>query len=671
MHPSVPDLDPRVCTAFEEACLAIFSIRVERPLSARTAHPFLLRFAEHYQHLSTLPRRVRRSMQRRWKHTLSAIALLMASGQAPAFAATIQVSAATPPSIKADGKCSLIEAIVNANRDARPHLDCVAGSGADTIVLPAQSRQVLHGQELLPQITSRIVIEGHRSTVLRDAAADLTFFDIRWSGNLTLNETTVSGEFGGFVSRGYGVHNTGRVELNDSAIIKSGGLFNSGGVAVLNHSAITGNASSGKYYRHVGGILNEYYGGDRARLFVTNSVISGNTASYGGGISNDRLCYATVTDSIVSDNQAHGGGGISNEVFGSLELINTTVANNRAQGGAGISNVGYATVRRSTIVGNSLYGVEPNCTSSMSSSCSSAGISNGTGYYGLGGILTLVNSTVSNNEGRVRGGGIGINGGQVLIASSTVTRNSLTNDSGLGGGVFVRSGILELRRSIVSGNRASSGHEISVAPDAVIATDVFNLFGHDGDAGITGFTPGSTDIVPNKGIGDILLPLADNGGDTRTHALAINSPALDASPDDDTCPNIDQREVSRPRGAACDIGSFEGSAVLCNGRVTTMVGTDGPDELTGTSGPDVIAGLSGNDTISGLGGNDLVCAGGGADEVSGGAGNDVVFGQFGDDLLIGNGGNDTLNGGAGADLCNGGSGTGDTATACETVNTMP
>ena len=165
----------------------------------------------------------------------------------------------------------------------------------------------------------------------------------------------------------------------------------------------------------------------------------------------------------------------------------------------------------------------------------------------------------------------------------------------------------------------------------------FNLFGREGDAGVAGFTPGSTDIVPNEPIGGILLPLADNGGDTdtRTHALAMGSPALDASPDDATCPAVDQRGSPRPRGPACDIGSFEGAAVLCNGRVTTMVGTDGPDELTGTAGADVISGLNGDDDIAGLGGNDLICAGGGADSVFGSSGNDVLFGQGGNDRLFG------------------------------------
>jgi hypothetical protein len=654
MYSSVPDLDPRVCEAFDEACLAIFNTRVERPLRVRSAHPFLLRFAAHYRELSTLPRRTRRSMERHRKHTLSAIALLMALGQAPALAATLQVTAGTPPAIKADGRCSLIEAIVNANRDKRPHLDCVAGSGADTIVLPAQSQQVLN-EELLPEIVSRIVIEGHHSTILRNPSfSHLTLVSVGSTGNLTLNETTLTGSVGSLSNGGTNVSNSGRIELNDSTITATGGFF-SNGIVVLNNSRLTGNFA----YEGGGGINNH------GKLFVTNSVISGNSAYFeGGGINNSGAGTATLVDSIVSDNTARsdhstGGGGIYN--IGSLVLIGTTVANNRAHSGAGIVNApeGTAMVRRSTISGNSLYSNH-----SGYHFGTSAGIENG-------GDLTLLNSTVSGNKGQARGGGVSSGNGALTILNSTVTGNTLTYYTEIGGGVYVSSGTLTLKRSIVSGNQAAAGPEIGVAAGVVVTANDFNLFGHDGDAGIVGFTPGSTDIVPNKSTGDILLPLADNGGDTRTHALAIGSPALDASPDDESCPTIDQRETPRPRGAACDIGSFEGSAVMCNGRVTTMVGTDGPDELTGTPGPDVIGGLSGNDTISSLGGNDLVCAGGGADEVSGGAGNDVLFGQDGDDRLIGNGSNDTLNGGTGKDVCNGGPGAGDTATACETVSTVP
>jgi len=163
----------------------------------------------------------------------------MTLGQVPAWAANIQVSPNTPPSIKADGKCSLIEAIVNANKNARTHLDCVAGSGTDTILLPATSQQALKGQELL-SITSRIVIEGNGSTILRSANTNVTFVSVSASGNLTLNETTVTGATANFTSRGYGVSNAGRIALNDSSIADTGGVLNSGGTAILTNSSVTG-----------------------------------------------------------------------------------------------------------------------------------------------------------------------------------------------------------------------------------------------------------------------------------------------------------------------------------------------------------------------------------------------------------------------------------------------
>jgi hypothetical protein len=667
MSTPVPDLSSPVRAAFNEAYLAVFRIPPPRSVRGSEVVPG---FAARYQQLRALPRRVRRAMQRRWKHTLGAIALLMALGQAPAYAATLQVSPNTPPAINADGKCSLIEAIVNANRNARTHLDCVAGSGADTIVLPAHSSQVLNGTALLPDITSRIVIEGHGSTVSRNTfTVGSTFFTVAANGNLTLNDTTVSGAVAGRAG-GQGITNRGRLTLNDSHVSSHflNGLTNIGGVAVITNSSLTDNASR---YDGGGGIYNR----DGGSINVRNSVIARNGAYFSGaGIFNGTGCSATVVDSVVSDNHVDyegGGGGIAN--YGTLVLIGATVAGNQAYGGGGISNDGTATIRRSTISGNRTvssydyrqYGA-------------AGGISNT-------GKLTLSNSTVSGNEAPAYGGGIsqdafavGRVGQELSIESSTVTGNTLVvapplhqQGGGQGGGVFVKVGKVSLQRSIVSGNQASSGREIGVAQGVVVTANDFNLFGHDGDAGLKGFTAGSTDIVPNKSVGGILLPLADNGGQTRTHALAINSPALDASPDDATCPTIDQREVPRPRGAACDIGSFEGSAVMCNGHVSTMVGTDGPDELTGTPGPDVIASLGGNDTINGLGGGDLVCAGSGADQVNGGAGNDVLFGQDGNDVLNGNGGNDTLNGGAGQDLCNGGQGVGDTATACETVKSVP
>ena len=66
---------------------------------------------------------------------LSAVALVLALGGAPAYASTIAVNT-TDDELNADGDCSLREAIQAANTDAAVDA-CTPGSGADTLQLPA------------------------------------------------------------------------------------------------------------------------------------------------------------------------------------------------------------------------------------------------------------------------------------------------------------------------------------------------------------------------------------------------------------------------------------------------------------------------------------------------------------------------------------------------------
>jgi hypothetical protein len=86
-------------------------------------------------------------------------------------------------------------------------------------------------------------------------------------------------------------------------------------------------------------------------------------------------------------------------------------------------------------------------------------------------------------------------------------------------------------------------HNVS-GPTGTVASDNFNLFGHDASAGIVGFTPGATDVVPSQALTDILDgTLASNGGPTKTHALVFGSPAIDAVPAVSCATATDQRGV--------------------------------------------------------------------------------------------------------------------------------
>ena len=468
-------------------------------------NPHLLeRFGAFYRQLASLPRRARRWLIRKAALTLTAAALLLAISGAPlAYAAGSITVTTTDPNIVADGQCSLIEAIDNANADAQTHADCPAGSGADIISLPADSTITLtsvnnsvNGLNGLPRITSAITIEGNGATIARDSSAP--FFRIllvqQSTGDLTLNNTTITG--GHVFDNGGGINNFGTLRLNHSTVsgnaARAGGGLSSSGTLILNHTTVSNNSG----------------------------------ATYGGGIMN--YASATLEDSTVSNNSgATYGGGIEND--GPMTLENSTISGNNADfSGGGLRNRSALTLNNSTVNANqSRYG---------------GGI-----YSYNQGVTTVNNSTISGNSAAVSGGGV-LNGStRVVLQDSTLTGNSAAL---WGGGIYNRNSDLSLTRSLISGNTAGNGNEVY----GPASGNGNNLIGHDGSAGSVGFTPSGSDIVPSQPLAAILGPLADNGGPTLTHALVTGSPAVDAAL---TGPTTDQRGVTRPQGAAFDIGAFE------------------------------------------------------------------------------------------------------------------
>jgi uncharacterized protein len=96
----------------------------------------------------------------------------------------------------------------------------------------------------------------------------------------------------------------------------------------------------------------------------------------------------------------------------------------------------------------------------------------------------------------------------------------------------------------------------------------------------------------------------------------------------------------------------------CDGRLPTLLGTNGDDVLRGTNKPDVVHALGGDDVVRGLNGEDVLCGGAGADRLFGGNGDDGLLGGAGDDVLHGDNGSDTLTGGPGDDRLDQGRGKG-------------
>ena len=232
-----------------------------RQLMESRREQFFPSFITTYRALRQLPRGARRELQRRFvrssevfslidecvpagsnratisnlARSLAGIALLITLEQGVAGAATINVTT-NIPKIVADGRCSLAEAIINANNDAATHADCASGNGSDTIVLPAKSTHQVntilasyYGATGLPLITSAITIEGNGGRIARPTNRTLfRLMAVTNSGDLTLKNLTLSG---GLEYYGGAVLNAGKLTIQAATV--SGGRA-AGGGAVFN-----------------------------------------------------------------------------------------------------------------------------------------------------------------------------------------------------------------------------------------------------------------------------------------------------------------------------------------------------------------------------------------------------------------------------------------------------
>nr|MBX2849834.1 hypothetical protein [Acidiferrobacterales bacterium] len=165
---------------------------------------------------------------------------------------------------------------------------------------------------------------------------------------------------------------------------------------------------------------------------------------------------------------------------------------------------------------------------------------NTAGYIG-GGIsgtsVTVTNSTVSDNSGQEKGGGLNVFGSLTSINSTIVD-----NTSNIGGNILTSPGVaVNLKNSIVAG--APKGGDCDFTDGVLIVDDATII--EDGSCN-TG-----------RAIDPLLGPLADNGGSTLTHALLPNSPARNTGILAD-CEAEDQRGQVRDDGdGACDVGAIE------------------------------------------------------------------------------------------------------------------
>jgi predicted outer membrane repeat protein len=166
----------------------------------------------------------------------------------------------------------------------------------------------------------------------------------------------------------------------------------------------------------------------------------------------------------------------------------------------------------------------------------------GAAVFSNSGAVTIGNSTFSNNTAANRGGAVAIATGSVTIVNSTLTGNSASASGG--GGIY---GNATIENTIVANNQAGGARNCngvitagidSLSDDATCGAATVKTLAQINFGNLTGrpayfqLNPGSAAI--------------DAGNNAYCAAPPVN--------------NTSQNGVTRPVGAACDIGSYEAPA---------------------------------------------------------------------------------------------------------------
>ena len=225
----------------------------------------------------------------------------------------------------------------------------LAAASGDTINFSAGITTVnLTSAELL--INKNLTINGPGANLLTvqrsTGAPNFRIFNISiappFNPNVTISGITIAN---GIDTNGGGIYTACTLTVTNSTLSGNsatggtgGGIYNANTVTITNSTLFSNNAGV------AGGIYN---GGT---LTITNCTISGNGSDNGGGIYNNIGGTTTITNSTLSYNEAGsgGGGGINN--VSTVNARNTIIAKNTAVTGPDVS--GAATSQGFNLIGD-------------------------------------------------------------------------------------------------------------------------------------------------------------------------------------------------------------------------------------------------------------------------------------------------------------------------------
>jgi hypothetical protein len=274
---------------------------------------------------------------------------------------------------------------------------------------------------------------------------------------------------------------------------------------------------------YTGGGLYVDQGSVVPNIYISKVIFDHNVAD-GEGAGARLNASTTVRDSIFSNNVLAGNSAAVSNTWGSglsCDRDQCTVTGTLVTGNSGGCSALYSAAANTTFANDTATGndfpagcVDPGNIEPGGTVCDSSGSGKTCSFNNITSYGNTLKGSVSHADGIAVGDGITIH-----VSNSII--------DGCGGNFF-------------GGTVVSDDYNIDVG----------------GSCGFSS-TGDQSNVVP------LLDVLADNGGFSKTLALLAGSPAIDAgnpsapTGSGGTCQTTDQRGISRPQGAACDIGAFE------------------------------------------------------------------------------------------------------------------
>jgi hypothetical protein len=378
--------------------------------------------------------------------------------------AAVQLSGVEAPGMQENNACHVVTIASNANNASLPMLYCLTVTGGYANGGGNNSRgagifvSTGAGANKSIKFSHIRVLDNHSNSdgcgIYISNGADVFIDNSQITNNTRI---TLSDVWGGGISIMY-------ARLNISNSILSGNSAGHGGAIHVTAGELfsSGCAYDNNYAGTHGGAVDMY---ERSKAVFDSDTIVHNRSNEGGGIHNESRSDITLKGCVLKQNTANEGAGFYNSGDCNTNIDSCTIEQNSAQRrGGGIDNRGTMTLAHSRITGNTANdgdanggGVNQRGTLTVNQcEISYNTAQKGGGIYTENNIVRIANTTISNNIATVNGGGICQQYDRCELNFVTVTAN--VAPAGKGSGIMAHSRPTILN-SIISGN--SNGDNIS------------------------------------------------------------------------------------------------------------------------------------------------------------------------------------------------------------------